>query len=127
MLERGPLRQTWVARHRDRIEGVQLVDAQVHGPFARWRHTIASSRAPHETQRAVLGAFFEPPKVTHATVEYVDMPSISKESLRDPASLKAVRVLPTPRRRFGTMPNVAKVRDDFDEPPSIEDLDFVSR
>src|ERR1039458_9230804 len=26
--------------------------------------------------------FFAPPKVTHATVEYVDMPSISKENLR---------------------------------------------
>ena len=30
-----------------------------------------------------LGKLFEPPKVTHATVEYVDMPSISKETLRD--------------------------------------------
>jgi GTP-binding protein YchF len=38
-----------------------------------------------------LGKFFEPPKVTHATVEYVDMPSISKESLRDPASVANLR------------------------------------
>src|SRR5215831_15619202 len=38
-----------------------------------------------------LGKLFEPPKVTHATVEYVDMPSISKESLRDPASLASLR------------------------------------
>jgi len=39
----------------------------------------------------------------------------------------ACRSLPTPSRRFGTMPNVATVRDDFDEPLSIDDLDFVSR
>src|ERR1043166_8765087 len=40
-----------------------------------------------------LGKLFEPPKVTHATVEYVDMPSISKENLRDPAYLASLRVV----------------------------------
>jgi hypothetical protein len=39
-----------------------------------------------------LGRLFEPPKVTHATVEYVDMPSISRESLRDPAYVASLRV-----------------------------------
>jgi len=39
-----------------------------------------------------LGRLFEPPKVTHATVEYVDMPSVSKESLRDPAYVASLRV-----------------------------------
>jgi len=39
-----------------------------------------------------LCRLFEPPKVTHATVEYVDMPSISRESLRDPAYLASLRV-----------------------------------
>ncbi len=34
-----------------------------------------------------LGKLFEPPKVTHATVEYVDMPSISKETLRDAGAM----------------------------------------
>ena len=38
-----------------------------------------------------LGKLFEPPKVTHATVEYVDMPSISKESLRDASSIASLR------------------------------------
>jgi len=38
-----------------------------------------------------LGEFFQPPKITHAVVEYVDMPSISKESLRDPASIASLR------------------------------------
>ena len=30
-----------------------------------------------------LAKLFEPKKVTHASVEYVDMPAISKESLRE--------------------------------------------
>jgi GTP-binding protein YchF len=38
-----------------------------------------------------LGKLFEPPKVTHATVEYVDMPSISKETLRDAGSIASLR------------------------------------
>jgi GTP-binding protein YchF len=38
-----------------------------------------------------LGKLFEPPKVTHATVDYVDMPSISKESLRDASSIASLR------------------------------------
>ena len=36
-----------------------------------------------------LAKLFEPKKVTHAAVEYVDMPAISKESLRDPATWPA--------------------------------------
>jgi len=40
---------------------------------------------------------------------------------------RLVRVLPTPKRRFGTLPNVATIRDDFDEPLAVDDLDFVSR
>ena len=38
-----------------------------------------------------LGQLFEPPKVTHATVEYVDMPSISKETLRDAGAMASMR------------------------------------
>ena len=40
-----------------------------------------------------LARLFEPPKITHATVEYVDMPSISKENLRDPSYLASLRVV----------------------------------
>ena len=39
-----------------------------------------------------LAKLFEPPKVTYATVEYVDMPSISKENLRDPSYMASLRV-----------------------------------
>src|SRR6185436_13059862 len=40
-----------------------------------------------------LATLFEPKKTTHATVEYVDMPAISKESLRDPSYLASLRVV----------------------------------
>ncbi len=40
-----------------------------------------------------LARLFEPAKVTHATVEYVDMPSISKENLRDPGYVASLRVV----------------------------------
>src|SRR5262249_22371064 len=38
-----------------------------------------------------LARLFDPRKVTHATVEYVDMPSVSKESLRDPGYVASLR------------------------------------
>jgi len=40
-----------------------------------------------------LGRLYEPKKLTHATVEYVDMPAISKENLRDPGYLASLRVV----------------------------------
>ncbi len=40
-----------------------------------------------------LAELFSPPKVTHATVEYLDLPAISKESLRDPAYVASLRVV----------------------------------
>ncbi|HLK17978.1 MAG TPA: redox-regulated ATPase YchF [Bryobacteraceae bacterium] len=39
-----------------------------------------------------LAKIFNPPKITHATVEYLDFPSISKEALRDPSYLASMRV-----------------------------------
>src|SRR2546421_1833654 len=40
-----------------------------------------------------LAKLFEPPKITHATVEYLDVPAVSKESLRDPAYVASRRVV----------------------------------
>jgi hypothetical protein len=40
-----------------------------------------------------LAKVYEPPKVTHATVEFLDFPSISKEALRDPGYLASMRVV----------------------------------
>ena len=40
-----------------------------------------------------LAAIFNPPKVTHATIEFLDFPAISKEALRDPSYLASLRVV----------------------------------
>lgn len=40
---------------------------------------------------------------------------------------RLVQVLPPPRRRFGTMPNVATVGHDFDDPLTLDELDVVAR
>lgn len=40
-----------------------------------------------------LAKLFNPPKVTYATVEYLDFPSISKEALRDPSYMASLRVV----------------------------------
>src|SRR3984957_7162775 len=40
-----------------------------------------------------LAELYQPPKITYATVEYVDAPAISKENLRDPAYLASLRVV----------------------------------
>ena len=40
-----------------------------------------------------LAELFDPPKITYATVEYLDLPAISKESLRDPGYLASLRVV----------------------------------
>jgi GTP-binding protein YchF len=50
------------------------------------------ARVPDDRLDA-LAQLFQPKKTTHATVEYVDMPSISKESLRDPSYLASLRVV----------------------------------
>jgi GTP-binding protein YchF len=39
-----------------------------------------------------LAQLYQPPKITYATVEYVDAPPVSKENLRDPAYLASLRV-----------------------------------
>jgi GTP-binding protein YchF len=40
-----------------------------------------------------LAKLFEPPKITFATVEYLDVPAVSKESLRDPSYVASLRVV----------------------------------
>ncbi len=40
-----------------------------------------------------LAKIFSPPKITHAVIEYLDFPAISKEALRDPSYLASLRVV----------------------------------
>ena len=46
-----------------------------------------------DARLAALAKLFDPPKITHATVEYLDFPSISKEALRDPSLMASLRVV----------------------------------
>lgn len=39
-----------------------------------------------------LASIFEPAKVTHATIEYIDFPAVSKEALQNPSYLGSLRV-----------------------------------
>src|ERR1700687_829239 len=40
-----------------------------------------------------LSKLYQPPKITYATVEYLDFPAVSKEALRDPSYLASLRVV----------------------------------
>jgi len=48
------------------------------------------ARVPDERLDA-LAEVFQPPKVTHATMDYLDFPSITKEALREPKYLSGLR------------------------------------
>lgn len=53
---------------------------------------VGATRVPDPRVEA-LAEIFQPQKVTHATVEYLDFPSISKEALRNPSYLASLRVV----------------------------------
>jgi GTP-binding protein YchF len=53
---------------------------------------VGMTKVP-DPRLAALAKIFDPPKITHATVEYLDFPSISKEALRDPSYLASLRVV----------------------------------
>ena len=51
---------------------------------------VGVSKVPDRRLEA-LAAIFSPPKVTYATVEYLDFPAVSKEALRNPSYLASLR------------------------------------
>jgi ribosome-binding ATPase len=53
---------------------------------------VGMTKVP-DARLEALAKIFEPPKITHATVEYLDFPAISKEALRDPSYLASLRVV----------------------------------
>ncbi|MBK5290160.1 MAG: redox-regulated ATPase YchF [Acidobacteriia bacterium] len=53
---------------------------------------IGMAKVP-DARLDALAKVFEPPKITFATVEYLDCPAISKETLRDPSYLASLRVV----------------------------------
>lgn len=73
-----------------------------------------------------LARVFEPPKVTHAVVEYVDMPPISRENLRDPGYLAGLRVVDAFAHvlRLFEDPTVPHERGTVDARRDLEDVDM---
>src|SRR6202050_907703 len=63
-----------------------------------------------------LAELFHPPKITHATVEYLDFPAISKEALRDPSYLASLRVV-------DAMAHVLRVFESDTVPPEKGSVD----
>lgn len=53
---------------------------------------LGTARVPDPRLDAVA-AIFRPAKVTHATMEYVDTPPLSREALRDPGYLAGLRIV----------------------------------
>ncbi|WP_145370953.1 TIGR01777 family oxidoreductase [Maioricimonas rarisocia] len=52
VLRVGPLRQKWIAEHRNYVPGRSFQDVQVSGPFAHWAHT--HSVEPIDETRCIL-------------------------------------------------------------------------
>jgi ribosome-binding ATPase len=78
-----------------------------------------------DTRLEALAQLFEPNKTTYATVEYVDMPSISKETLRDAgamASLRNVDAFAHVLRLFAD-PSVPHEKGSVDPLRDMEDLE----
>ncbi len=51
---------------------------------------VGVAKVPDERLEA-LARIYEPPKVTYATVEYLDFPAVSREALRNPSYLASLR------------------------------------
>ena len=73
-----------------------------------------------------LARIFDPPKITSASVEYADMPSISKESLRDPSYLATLRVVDAFAHvlRFFESDSVPHEKGSVDPVRDLEDVEM---
>lgn len=72
-----------------------------------------------------LAKIFEPPKVTHATIEYLDFPSISKEALREPGYLASLRMVDAFAHVLRTFddPTVPHEKGSVDAVRDLEDVE----
>lgn len=73
-----------------------------------------------------LAKVFEPPKVTHATVEYLDFPAISKEALREPSYLASLRMVDAFAHVLRTFddPTVPHEKGSVDAVRDLEDVEM---
>ena len=75
-VERGPVRFTWLLRHRDFRDGESFTDEQVRGPFQRWVHRHRFVPDGSGT-RVVDEIEWEPP--TAGAVEALATPKVERE------------------------------------------------
>ena len=78
---------------------------------------VGVTRVP-DPRLDALAKVFEPPKVTHAMLEYLDFPSISKEALREPSYMASLRVV-------DAVAHVVRVFDDETVPHEKGSVDPV--
>lgn len=73
-----------------------------------------------------LAKIFLPPKITYATIEFLDFPAISKEALRDPSYLASLRVVDAIAHvvRVFEDDTVPHEKGNVDPRRDIEDLDM---
>jgi GTP-binding protein YchF len=69
-----------------------LTGAASEGRLGSTKVNVGVTKVP-DRRLDELAKIFNPPKVTHATVDYVDMPALSKETLRDAAYVGSLRVV----------------------------------
>ncbi|HET9886837.1 MAG TPA: DUF933 domain-containing protein, partial [bacterium] len=86
---------------------------------------IGVAKVPDERLEA-LAKIFEPPKVTHATIEYLDFPAISKEALREPSYLASLRMVDAFAHVLRTFddPTVPHEKGSVDAVRDLEDVEM---
>lgn len=94
-----------------------LTHAQVSAGFGGHETHLGVSRVP-DRRLDELATLFKPKKTTHASIEFMDVPAISKENLREPSylgNLRNVDALALVVRAFG---------EDFDPAREIADINL---
>jgi hypothetical protein len=94
-----------------------LTGAQEAARVGSMEARVGVAKVPDPRVEA-LAAVFQPPKATHAVIEYVDFPAISKEALRDPSYLGSLRLV-------DALAHVLRVFDDPTVPHEKETIDPV--
>lgn len=69
-----------------------LTGASSEGRVGSTKVSVGVTKVP-DRRLDELAKIFNPPKVTHATVEYADMPALSKETLQDAAYVGSLRAV----------------------------------
>ncbi|MEZ5397744.1 MAG: redox-regulated ATPase YchF [Bryobacterales bacterium] len=69
-----------------------LTGVSSEGKIGSMKAQVGVAKVP-DKRLDKLAELFEPPKVVHATVEYADMPALSREALADPAYIGSLRTV----------------------------------